>query len=241
MFVSDAPHTVRDVMTAKVVAVVRDATYKDVVEATAKWNVSALPVIEGDNRVVGVVSEADLLPKQELRDSDPTRLEALLRASELGKASGVIVGDLMTAPAVCVRPEATLAEAARLMGTKHVKRLPVVDGDGRLIGVVSRCDILKGFLRSDTAIQREVRHEVVSALFPDEPSLQVSVARGVVTVTGHLRDTSLVPTALRLVHAVEGVVDVRFDLTAPAEELPAPAEQFAAAVDQPAPGRSPRP
>ena len=228
MFTSDAPHTVRDVMTTTVVAVSRDATYKDVVEAMHRWNVSALPVLHGDDGVVGVVSEADLLPKQELRDSDPSRLEHLLRASELGKASAVTVGGLMTAPAICVRPETALAEAARLMGTKRVKRLPVIDGDNRLIGVVSRCDVLKGFLRSDEAIRSEVRHEVVSALFPDEPSLQVSVVRGVVTVEGHLRDTSLVPAALRLVHAIEGVVDVRFELTAPAGELTAHAEQLTA-------------
>ncbi|WP_240119971.1 MULTISPECIES: CBS domain-containing protein [unclassified Streptomyces] len=228
MFTSDAPHTVRDVMTTTVVAVSRDATYKDVIEAMHRWNVGALPVLCGDNRVVGMVSDSDLLPKQELRDSDPSRLERLLRANELGKASAVKVGDLMTAPAVCVRPETVLAEAARLMGTKRVKRLPVVDGDDRLIGVVSPCDVLKGFLRSDEAIRNEVHHEVVSALFPDEPSLQVSVVRGVVTMEGRLRDTSLVPTALRLVHAIEGVVDVRFELTASAEEFTAPAEQLTA-------------
>jgi CBS-domain-containing membrane protein len=232
MFTSDAPRTVRDVMSTTVVVVCRNATYKDVVEAMDHWNVSALPVVESDNRVVGVISEADLLPKQELRDSDPPRLEALLRASELGKASAVTVADLMTAPAICIRPEVTLAAAARLMGTRRVKRLPVVDGDDRLVGVISRCDVLKGFLRSDASIQQEVRHEVVSALFPNEPSLEVSVVRGVVTVTGHLRDTSLVSTALRLVHAVEGVVDVRFDLSAPAEELTAPAKQLAAPVEQ---------
>ncbi|MGC0343142.1 CBS domain-containing protein [Streptomyces sp. SLBN-8D4] len=115
----------------------------------------------------------------------------------------------MTAPAVTVRADETLARAARIMARGRVKRLPVVDADGVLEGVVSRSDLLKVFLRDDEDIASEVRHQVVAFLFPDpEEPIRVAAHDGVVTLTGLVRDTSIVPVAARLVRAVEGVVDV---------------------------------
>ncbi|MER6573214.1 BON domain-containing protein, partial [Streptomyces sp. NPDC001093] len=105
------------------------------------------------------------------------------------------------------------AEAARTMAQEGVKRLPVVDDAGLLAGIVSRADLLKVFLRDDDDIAEEVRHEIVARLLPPSSSdLRAEVHDGVVTLTGRIRDTSLVPLAARLVRAVEGVVDVRFDL-----------------------------
>ncbi|MDX3758626.1 CBS domain-containing protein [Streptomyces mirabilis] len=210
------PHIVSDVMTHTVAAIGRKANFKEIVQLMEQWKVSALPVLEGEGRVIGVVSEADLLPKEEFRDSDPDRHTQLRRLSDLAKAGAVTAEDLMTAPAVTVQANATLAQAARTMAHAKVKRLPVVDAMGLLEGVVSRGDLLKVFLRGDEDIAEEVRREVVSYLFraPSAP-VRVQVQDGVVTLTGRVRDTALVPVAARLVRSVEGVVDVEFELTGP--------------------------
>ncbi|KOU74153.1 CBS domain-containing protein [Streptomyces sp. MMG1533] len=209
------PHIVSDVMSQTVAAIGREAAFKEIVRMMRDWKVSALPVLEGEGRVVGVVSEADLLPKEEFRDSDPDRYTQLRRLSDLAKAGAVTAGELMTSPALTVRADATLAQAARTMARAKVKRLPVVDELGMLQGIVSRADLLKVFLRDDEEIAEEVRREVVSYLFPTPaPAVRVAVRDGVVTLSGRIRDTSLVPVAARLVRAVEGVVNVEFDLSA---------------------------
>ncbi|MFI5997100.1 CBS domain-containing protein [Streptomyces sp. NPDC051362] len=215
-----SPPIVSDVMTHTVAAIGPGAGFKEIVKLMEQWKVSALPVVEGENRVVGVVSEADLLPKEEFRDGDPDRYTQVRRLADLAKAGGVTAEDLMTSPAVTVTAGATLAQAARIMAHAGVKRLPVVDVLGCLEGVVSRGDLLKVFLRSDEDIAEEVDREIVSSLFraPLSP-IRVKVEEGVVTLSGRVRDTSLVPVAARLVRAVEGVVDVGFDLAGP-EHLP---------------------
>ncbi|MFF7373183.1 CBS domain-containing protein [Streptomyces tricolor] len=207
------PHIVSDVMTHTVAAVGRRAPFKEIVRLMHDWQVSALPVIEGEGRVVGVVSEADLLPKEAQRDDpDSGRLRPRPPAA-LAKADALTAGDLMSSPAVTVRANATLAEAAHAMARARVKRLPVVDATGLLTGIVSRADLLKVFLRDDEDIAEEVRREIASYLFPPPSSVvHVDVHDGVVTLTGRVRDTALVPAAARLVRAVEGVVDVTFDL-----------------------------
>jgi CBS domain-containing protein len=205
----DTPHIVSDVMTLPVVAVGRDARFKEIVRAMEQWKVSAVPVLEGDGRVIGVVSEADLLPKEEFRDRDLPRSEQIRRLSDLAKAGAVTAEELMSTPAVTVHPDVTLAQAARIMAVKHLKRLPVVDDEDRLQGIVSRADLLKVFLRSDEDIEEEVRRTVVSYLFPAlSHTIHVSVHDGVVTLRGRVQDTSLVWVAERLVRAVEGVVGV---------------------------------
>jgi CBS domain-containing protein len=160
-----------------------------------------------------VVSEADLLPKEEFRDADSDAAD--VQAGELAeraKAAAVTAGELMSTPAVTVHADASLAEAARIMARRQVKRLPVVDGVGMLQGVVSRGDLLKVFLRSDEEIAEEIRHTVLNQL-PLTTTLTVSVTDGVVTLGGSLPDRVLVPVVARAVRAVEGVVDIRLDLT----------------------------
>ncbi|MEU2424245.1 CBS domain-containing protein [Streptomyces sp. NPDC007851] len=207
------PHIVSDVMTQTVAAVGRRAPFKEIVQLMQDWGVSALPVIEGEGRVVGVVSEADLLPKEELRDDPDAGYLQLRQPVDVAKAAALTAGDLMSSPAVTVRAAATLAEAARIMAREGVKRLPVVDEAGLLTGLVSRADLLEVFLRDDEDIAEEVRREIASYLFPPPSStVRVEVHDGVVTLTGRVRDTALVPVAARLVRAVEGVVDVGFDL-----------------------------
>ncbi|MFI8438972.1 CBS domain-containing protein [Streptomyces sp. NPDC079020] len=171
-----------------------------------QWKVSALPVLEGEGRVVGVVSEADLLPKEEFRSVEPSPEEF-----EASKAGAVRAGELMSSPAVTVHPDSTLAEAARIMATRKVKRLPVVNDIGMLEGIVSRSDLLKVFLRKDDEIEAEIRHSVLNEPAVP-PELDVTVAEGVATIRGALSDRSLVPLLARAVRAVEGVVDVRMEL-----------------------------
>ncbi|MES4903194.1 MULTISPECIES: CBS domain-containing protein [unclassified Streptomyces] len=212
---SETPHQVSDVMTRTVVAVGRDASFKEMVRTMGQWRVSAMPVLEGEGRVVGVVSEADLLPKEEFRASDPDRFEQLRRLPDLAKAGAVTAEELMSAPAVTVHADATLAEAARIMAVRRVKRLPVVDDEGMLRGIVSRGDLLKVFLRSDEEIEEEVRRTVVSYLFPEvSHAVRVRVAEGVVTLGGQIPNAAMIPVAARLIRAVEGVVDVECHFTA---------------------------
>lgn len=211
------PHIVSDVMSHTVAAVGRRATFKEIVRLMQDWKVGALPVLEGEGRVVGVVSEADLLLKEEFRASDPDRYTRLRRLDDRAKAGGLTAEDLMTSPALTVRANATLAQAARIMAQAGVERLPVVDDLNVLEGIVSRADLLKVFLRSDEEVAEEVRREVVAPLFPALVStVRVEVRDGVVKLSGHARDASLVPVAARLVRAIEGVVDVEFELTATA-------------------------
>ncbi|WP_438290509.1 CBS domain-containing protein [Streptomyces sp. HUAS TT7] len=215
---ASSPHIVSDVMTHTVVSVGRNAAFKEIVELMGQWKVSSLPVIEGEGRVIGVVSEADLLPKEEFRDTDPSLLPTR-RPADVAKAGAVTAGELMTAPAITVHADATLAQAARTMALRKVKRLPVVDRLGIIEGVVSRSDLLKVFLRPDTELAAEVNRTVAAILFPNQ-AVTASVQDGVVTFRGPIRDRNLVPVAARLAHAVEGVVDVRMDLTAPAAPPP---------------------
>ncbi|MEU8585863.1 CBS domain-containing protein [Streptomyces sp. NPDC048664] len=205
---------VGDVMTRAVAATSRRAPYKEIVRLLQDRRVSALPVIEGEGRVVGVVSEADLLPKEELRDEPEEAYLRLRRPVDVAKAGALTAGDLMSSPAITVRADCTLAEAAGVMARERVKRLPVVDDAGLLAGIVSRGDLLKVFLRDDEEIAREVRQDIGSYLVPPLSSeVRVEVHDGVVTFAGRFRDTSLVPVAARLVRAIEGVVDVEFDPT----------------------------
>ncbi|PZH16780.1 hypothetical protein C1I97_06085 [Streptomyces sp. NTH33] len=213
-----SPYTVSDVMTRTVVALTGEATFKDIVRTMEQWGVSAMPVLDGAGHVIGVVSEDDLLRKEEARDTDLDRGGRPLRWAELAKAGAVTAEELMSTPAVTVRADATVARAARVMARRGVKRLPVVGADGVLTGIVSRADLLRVFLRGDEDIAEEVRREVVDERFPvplESVRVRVRVRDGVVTLTGSALDTTLVPLAERLVRSVEGVVDVRCALTGP--------------------------
>ncbi|MFE0385310.1 CBS domain-containing protein [Streptomyces bungoensis] len=209
---------VSDVMTRAVVGVGRGTRFKDIVERMEQAQVGAVPVLEGDGRVIGLVSEADLLPKEEFRDSDPDRFTQLRRLPDLAKAGALTAEELMSTPAVTVHGDATLAEAARIMAVRRVKRLPVVDAEGVLVGVVSRGDLLKVFLRPDNDLADEIRRDVVDVLFPApvEP-VHIVVTDGVVTLTGTVREADRIPLAERMARGVEGVVGVDCRL-APADE-----------------------
>ncbi|MEU8972038.1 CBS domain-containing protein [Streptomyces monashensis] len=210
------PTVVNDVMAHRVVALRTGAVFKDIVQAMHEWRVSALPVLDDSGVVVGVVSEADLLPKEEYSDDVVGRYGLPGQPPDAYKADAVTAGELMTAPAVTVRADAPLAHAARLMARTGVKRLPVVGLDGALKGVVSRSDLLKVFLREDADIAEEVRRDVVVRLFgPCADTVRVEVRDGVVALSGRVRETVLIPLVARLARTVPGVVDVRCALTGP--------------------------
>ncbi|MFE3169147.1 CBS domain-containing protein [Streptomyces sp. NPDC059224] len=216
------PTVVSDMMTRQVVALRTGAVFKDIVKVMHEWRVSALPVLDETGAVVGVVSEADLLPKEEYGDGDIGRYGRVRYPADVRKADAMSAAELMTTPAVTVRPDATLAHAARLMARHRVKRLPVVGRDGALNGIVSRADLLKVFLRQDRDIAGEVRHKVVARLFGTHTdAIRVDVHDGVVTIAGQVDESALIPLAARLARAVPGVVEVNCALTGPPRR-PAP-------------------
>nr|WP_078843135.1 CBS domain-containing protein [Streptomyces albus] len=202
-------------MTHTVIGVGRDAPFKEIVRTMLEWEISALPVLAEDGRVIGVVSEADLLPKEEFRRHCPPAEDRPGRRRDMAKAEAYTAGELMTSPAVTVRAGATLAEAARIMALRKVKRLPVTEPGGTLAGVVSRGDLLKVFLRSDEDIEQEVRREVTGPLFGASAAVEVRVNQGMVVLAGRIPDCSLVPVAARLARAVAGVVDVECAFAGP--------------------------
>lgn len=208
--------TVRDVMTRNVTTVDEKTAYKTVADLLAAHRISAVPVVDADGRVAGVVSEADLLTKVEFEGGAEAGsfLERRRHRSDRAKATGTSAGDLMTSPAVTITPDASVAEAARQMDRAKVKRLPVVDPDGRLAGIVSRRDLLRIFLQPDEAIRAEVIDQVFRrVLWTEPPHVSVEVQDGVVTLAGQLEQRSHVEIAGQLTAAVDGVVNVANHIT----------------------------
>jgi CBS-domain-containing membrane protein len=208
--------TVADVMTTDVVTVPEDAGFKVVTETLAEHHISAVPVIGRSGTVVGVVSETDLLRKEEFQRV--TRSPWLLRwwqRRRRAKAAAVTARELMTSPAVSVVRDSTIDEAARLMASRDITRLIVTDADGYFLdGIVTRSDLLSAYVATDSEILRRVKLDVIQhALWDDPFSVQVSVNDGVVTLDGELDNRSLVPIAEKLTREVDGVVDVRNNLT----------------------------
>lgn len=202
--------TVDDVMTTAVVSVGTSATYREVVDLLTRHRFSAVPVVDDFQRVVGVVSEADLLRKIEYAgDETPRLFESRRRRGERAKAGARTAADLMSTPAVTVVSRTLIAAAARLMDTEDVKRLPVTDDLGRLIGIVSRGDLLKVHLRPDDEILTDVEDDVIKRfLVEDSANVTVTVAGGAVTLSGKVERASSADIAIRLTRRVPGVVDV---------------------------------
>jgi CBS domain-containing protein len=208
--------TVKDVMTKDVVSVGEKTPYKEIVEALAQHAVSAVPVVDEQNRVLGVVSEADLLHKMEFTGLEPhlRLLERRQRRIARAKAVSDVARDLMSSPAVTISPHASLPAAARMMDDEHVRRLPVVDERGHLIGIVSRSDVLRVYLRDDTAIANEIREEVLlRTLWIDPNEVSVMVERGVVRLSGATGRRSTADIIVKMVSSVAGVVDVLSEVT----------------------------
>lgn len=203
---------VSDVMTTSVVTVDRITPYKEIAQQLAEHRISGVPVLKMGREVVGVVTEADLLDAQ-AGAAQRLRAARRIRWPGVRRRPALTAEELMTCPAVTVGPHVTVPAAARLMSTHHVRRLPVVNEDGRLIGIVSRRDILSVFLRPDEDIAADTRAvlEEIMAAGPDEA--HVGVKNGIVTLTGPLDPKTgphgdLIPLAMRLLWDIDGVVDI---------------------------------
>jgi CBS domain-containing protein len=213
---------VKDVMTGEVVAVRKDASFKEMAARLRQYRVSAFPVIDENRRVIGVVSEADLLAKEALAGDHagiPAAVTGILHHKDYKKSEGLTAGDLMTHPAVTVRPEDSVEHAARLMYTLQVKRLPVVDAGGYLVGIVSRADLLTVFDRTDDEIHAEVVNDIILREFLiDSAMFMVTVADGVVTIRGNPETADLGHQLVTKIRHVQGVVAVDDKLAYPPSE-----------------------
>jgi len=210
---------VKDVMTTQVVSMEHDTPYAAIAAALRQHRVSAFPVLDDDGRVIGVVSESDLLAKLALDGGEgrmPGMITGILRQHEMEKARATTAADLMTSPAATVSPDDTVEHAARLMYTRRVKRLPVIDEDNHLAGIVSRADVLAVYGRADGEIGEEIRNDIAVCESPaDAERYDVSVADGVVTLTGRPRTCTQGHDVVRRARHVQGVVAVRDRLTYP--------------------------
>jgi predicted transcriptional regulator len=197
--------TVKGVMTTPVVAVRPGATFKDMAVRLHRFGVSAFPVVDEDSKVLGVVSEDDLLTRQAIRLARQAR-----DGDEPQEADDPTAAELMTRPAVTIEPEQSLENAARLMYNCRVKRLPVIDDQGHLIGIISRADVLAVFDRTDEEVREEITNQVIVPEFLQDPrQVTVTVRAGVVTLEGRLVATDLGRQIVRRVSHVPGVVAVR--------------------------------
>jgi CBS-domain-containing membrane protein len=210
---------VKDAMTAKVIWVEQDTSFTAIAAALREYRVSAFPVLDEASRVIGVVSESDLLTKLALgggEDGTPGMIAGILHRHEMEKARAVTAGDLMTSPAATVSADDTLEEAARLMYARRVKRLPVVDAGYHLAGIISRADVLAFYDRPDVEIGEEIRNDIaVCESLADAARFDVAVTDGVVTLTGRPRTCEQGHDIVRRARHVQGVVAVRDRLDYP--------------------------
>jgi CBS domain-containing protein len=216
--------TVKDVMTTRVIWVKKDASFRALAAALREHKVSAFPVLDAAGKVIGVVSEADLLTKEALYGGEgvPAVIDGILHHRDQEKARGITAGELMTAPPVTAHPDDSVENAARLMYTRKVKRLPVVDANDHLVGIVSRADLLAVFDRTDAEIRKEILAELLAKEFSVNPDdFTVTVKDGVVTLQGRPETSEVGREIAGKVRHVQGVVAVRDRLSYPPSEYPA--------------------
>jgi len=202
-------------MTTSVVTVDRITPYQEIDRLLTEHRISGMPVLKMGREVAGVVTEADLLAAED-ETSRRARMDSSIGRRRLlhkQPQESLTAGTLMTSPAITIGPDATIPAAARLMNTHHIRRLPVVDEDGKLIGMVSRRDLLSVFLRPDPDISHDVRQVLDEIPIEDPKEIVVTVHHGVVTLAGTMRPEpgeghELIPLVLRLVWDIDGVVDV---------------------------------
>jgi CBS domain-containing protein len=203
-------------MTAHVHVATPSTPFKVLVRLLQENRISAVPIVDQHGMPVGVVSESDLLLKERLAElADEDRPRHLWRGRhEHEKARGVIAAELMTSPAITIALDARLAEAARVMQERNVRRLIVVDGRGRIAGIATRSDLLQIFLRTDEDLRNELAGRIIPAVMPGESdTVRVSVESNIVTVAGEVNRRSDVEIVGRLARDVDGVVDVVNNLT----------------------------
>ena len=209
---------VKSVMSTAVVTVRKSTPFKDVVRELSGRDMSAVPVVDHDGHVLGVVSEADLLIKQGTQEVEFARsLASWWRGRRnMRRALATTAGTLMTTPAVTVADNATVAGAARLMTQHNVKRLPVVDADGKLVGIVSRKDVLTVFLRKDEDIRADIVERVFEhglGIAVNPATVTVDVHDGEAVLTGQLELKSQIGLVEDMTRHIDGVVDVAVSMS----------------------------
>jgi CBS domain-containing protein len=211
--------TVRDVMTRSVVSVRRSTPLKRVAQILVEHGISGVPVVDTDGTVLGVVSEADLLVKEQGAEAIHHRPLARLFGESAGardqlvKLGAVTAAEAMTGPAVTIAPDRPIHEAAATMTRLHVNRLPVVD-DGRLIGIVSRTDLVRAYVRPDDELADAIRHDVILKMLWLDPALfTVAVTDGIATIGGHVERHSTAAMLERSLSMVPGIVGVNASVT----------------------------
>ncbi|MFD4908945.1 CBS domain-containing protein [Kitasatospora purpeofusca] len=201
-------------MTSPVVRVMPETGFREIVALLAEYDITGVPVVDDDGRPLGIVSEADLLLTLAAQE-DQGSLMPPPGAARPGPDGSVTAADLMSGPVICITPSTSVVAAARLMGRHGVKRLPVLDVDGRVFGMVSRGDLLRVFLREDRVIRREIVEEVLGRVEGVSPALVgVEVDQGRVVLSGTVPEPHLVPIVLNLCRSVDGVVSVTDRLSA---------------------------
>jgi len=207
--------TIREIMTTEVGTVRVDTPLKEVARRLMDDRISGLPVVDVDGAVVGVISEADLMMKAQGADAIHHRRFARLfgegreSALQLAKLSAVTAGEAMTTPAITIGPDRRVSAAAALMVAKRVNRLPVVD-DGRLVGIITRADLVRAYVRSDEELARTIREDVLlRILWLDPSTFTVKVESGVATIGGWVERRTSAEMIDRAVRMVPGIVDVR--------------------------------
>jgi CBS-domain-containing membrane protein len=206
---------VRDIMTTEPIRVTDDTRLKEAARVMVRHHVSGLPVVDGSGKLVGIVSEGDFLRQEASRDRGHgvSLLDALFGGEELEVVAAETVGEVMTKNVVTITPEATVGEAARVMARRNVKRLPVVDLEGELVGIISRADVVSAFTKPDDVIEDEVREDIVRRLlFLDPDSISVVVSDGVVTLEGELENRTEAQLIEELTRRIAGVVKVHSHL-----------------------------
>jgi CBS-domain-containing membrane protein len=208
--------TVKGVMTTEVVVVRRDTTFKELAAMLRQYRVSAFPVVDDAGRVIGLVSEADMLAKEAL--AEPGVVAELLHHSDVRKAGGLTAGDLMSHQVVTVSPDDPVEQAARMMHFLKVRQLPVVNSGGELVGIVSRSDLLSVFDRPDEDIRKDVADTMFRHEFLIDPrQFRVTVEAGVVTLEGTPETAALGRDLVRKARHVPGVVAVHDRLSYPGD------------------------
>lgn len=205
---------VHEVMTRDVTTVSPDTSLKEVAATLVARRISGLPVVGDDGRVQGVVSEADIIGKEAGSPREQSLLGRLLYGVETDpRLDARTAAEAMTAPAVTIAATREVAEAARLMSGKAVNRLPVVDEDGKLVGIVTRADLVRAFLRSDSQIERELREGVVAQkLWIDPGELSITVENGEVALRGKVQTKADAELLEYFATRVPGVVTVHSTL-----------------------------